>query len=923
MRTHFGSGSLLRAVMTLGLAAGVASCGSSTEGLSENCVATALPLQNARSFSLGETFYLPRISGNGCSASAAWEITSAPPESRNKVYMQGAPEPRFTPDKAGHYQFKIAGGGTTFELEVVARGPRERFRNHFLPALYGAARVGDEIWTANGATYSVTRVRRGDDGKWQAAQEIPVASWPGSIAWRAPMTHAIVAHRGADTVGFINRETGVLEDSLWVGDEPTGLAVSPDGSKLYVSLPTSRQIAVIDIATRSVSARIDVGADPRALALSPDGKKLFVASYRAGNREKDLKGTYGPRDGEALWVVDTQSLSVVDTVGTLSALHRGIAVSEDGTELYLAASDGDPMPSQGDLTAKPFIHEAIALAIDDSGIADGPPVRRADLTRQDGSGGPAVGPASILPHGNTLWVSAESSGIVVALDRATLAEKGRTTVGEGSRQLIALDDGTLAVHCTQSNELWFLDASGQSIGQASLVVEDGRSPAIALGEHVFTRPGTAFGTNHGCVSCHTEAENDGMVWRFGTNLWDNVRPLQLLSATTPVGWASYVSNVQVFSYSGPASIIRRPVTPEEAEGMDQFLSTLIGAPRATARTRLDGSYTDAALRGKALFEGKAICSSCHKAPLYTNREMVPLGKSGQPADVPTLLGVYKHAAFFVKAGARTLESAVEIAVNYVGVSLTDAEKADLVEFLYQLTPKEGAPLGIWPDIDSAEGVEPTVNPWVEFADPIDGTHGAAPPAAATPYIKLEKSEGGEVAGHVEVDGWRVRFVPDQPLTAGAGYVFRVLPGLPFQSGGALTAERRSSFQIAAAPTGVWPDNAQITVTLTGPGGVPTAMPIALQKTASTRSADPTTVVMVPGLFALQQRQTAWVRLDGDKVTMAPFAIPVSPTAVGNAGDVVGKVTSVEGGIVRRIEGTLRLSGPSINTPGIPFTIEAM
>jgi hypothetical protein len=303
--------------------------------------------------------------------------------------------------------------------------------------------------------------------------------------------------------------------------------------------------------------------------------------------------------------------------------------------------------------------------------------------------------------------------------------------------------------------------------------------------------------------------------------------------------------------------------------------------------------------------------------------MVPLGKSGQPADVPTLLGVYRHAAFFVKAGARTLETAVDVAVNYVGVTLTDAEKADLVEFLYQLTPKEGAPLGIWPDIDNAEGVEPSVNPWVEFADPVDGTNGLAAAEAAKPYLKLEKLEGGEVPGRVEVDGWRVRFVPTEPLTPGAGYVFRVLAGLPFQSGGALTAERRTRFQVAATPMGAWPENAQITVMLTGPGGMATAMPIALQKAPAADPADPTTVVMVPGIFATQQRQTAWVRLDGDKVTMAPFAIPVSPTAVGNAGDVVGKVTSVEGGIVRRIEGTLRLSGPSNNTPGIPFTIDAM
>jgi hypothetical protein len=505
-----------------------------------------------------------------------------------------------------------------------------------------------------------------------------------------------------------------------------------------------------------------------------------------------------------------------------------------------------------------------------------------------------------------------------------LAEKARTPVGAGARQLVSLDDGTIAVHCTESNELWFLDASAQPLGTVGLVTEDGRPPAIALGERVFTRPGNNFGTNHGCASCHTEAENDGMVWRFGTGLWDNVRPLQLLSATTPVGWAAYVSNTQVFGYTGPSSIVSRPVTPEEAEGMDSFLASLIGAPRATGRTRLDGSYTEAAQRGKALFESKAQCATCHKAPLYTTREMVPVGKSGVPADVPSLLGVYRHASFFVKAGARRLENAVDVAVAFVGVHLSAEEKADLVEFLYQLTPKGGAPLGIWPDIDSAEGVEPTVQPWVEFADPVDGSRaGTSAAAAAEPFVKLETADGTDVPGHVEIEGWRIRFVPDAPLAPASTYYFRVLPGLPFQSGGELEAERRSMFQTAAPAVAMWPLTSMMQVQLSfPPGAPPTAVPLrlAVQSLAVGR---PLEVVVAPTMTATQQRQPAWVRVDGERITMAPFALPVTGTGVANASRVTGRVTRAEGGVVRRIEGTLRLTGPSIDVPDVPFSIDAM
>jgi hypothetical protein len=50
---------------------------------------------------------------------------------------------------------------------------------------------------------------------------------------------------------------------------------------------------------------------------------------------------------------------------------------------------------------------------------------------------------------------------------------------------------------------------------------------------------------------------------------------------------------------------------------------------------------------------------------------------------------------------------------------------------------------------------------------------------------------------------------------------------------------------------------------------------------------------------------------------------VTPTAVANASQVTGRVTHVEGGVVRKIEGTLRLSGPGIDVPEVPFVIDAM
>lgn len=897
---------------------GAAGAGGAGGTMALGCAEALLPLQNPRSHTLGETFYLPRVSADPACAGLTWEIAAAPAGSGNTVHALGAPEPRFTPDLAGEYTFRLADpAATEVRLTAVSRTPAERFRNHYLTPLYGAALVDGELWTANGASYTVTRLGPDGQGGWTKLTEIAVGSWPGAIAHHPGSPHVLVAQRGSDTVGFVHRERGVLEDALWVGDEPTGLVLSPDGATAYVSLATMRTVAVIDVATREVVDRIELGFDPRALAISPDGARLFVASYRSGNRIKDTRGNYGPEDDQDVWIVDTASRTVEATVTGVSADLRAIALSDDGAELFVAATDGDPEPSQADPNALPFVHEVVVIGADPALPTFGTVLRRADLTRQAGSGGPVVNPAGVLVTGDRVWVASESSDVVVALDRVTLAEQARVAVGQGARRLVRLDDaGRVAVHATQSFEAWILDGTGAATAVA--LADDPRPAEIALGEQVFTRPGGNFAANHACSSCHAETQNDGMVWSFGPNIWHNVRPLQLLDATTPIEWGAYVSSTDNFGYQGPSSIVGRPATPEESLGLKAFLGSLIGAPRATGWTRVDGSYTEAGLRGKALFEGKALCAGCHAPPLYTSRAMVQSGKSGVPADIPSLFGAYRHGIYFVEGQARSLDAAVDVAIPYAGATLTEAERADLIQFLRELTPKGGAPLAIWPDIDSKEGVYPDVRPSVAFADPVDDSDGRPAAEVAADYVVLEDDAGARVPGHVEIAGHRLDFVPDAPLTAGATYRFRALEGLPFLSGGALWGERRTEFTVATPAAGAWPQAMTMTVMVPGPGGQIFPIPLLLEVSDPPRPGGMTLVIR-PQAFGTQQRQEVWARLDGDRFLMQPFALPVNPTGVADAAMVEGTVT-VQNGAVTAVQGTLRIGGPGINLPGVAFSI---
>jgi YVTN family beta-propeller protein len=67
----------------------------------------------------------------------------------------------------------------------------------------------------------------------------------------------------------------VIDSAIHVGIEPAGVAVSPDGSKLYVANSASNNVSVIDTATNTVIATIPVGSHPVALGLFIQPAPIF------------------------------------------------------------------------------------------------------------------------------------------------------------------------------------------------------------------------------------------------------------------------------------------------------------------------------------------------------------------------------------------------------------------------------------------------------------------------------------------------------------------------------------------------------------------------------------------------------------------------------------------------------------------------
>src|SRR5664280_2261313 len=71
-----------------------------------------------------------------------------------------------------------------------------------------------------------------------------------------------VPHEGTDSISVIDTATNKVTATVNVGREPRGIAVTPDGTKVYVGNIGNNNVSVIDTATNKVIASVPIGNSP-------------------------------------------------------------------------------------------------------------------------------------------------------------------------------------------------------------------------------------------------------------------------------------------------------------------------------------------------------------------------------------------------------------------------------------------------------------------------------------------------------------------------------------------------------------------------------------------------------------------------------------------------------------------------------------
>jgi YVTN family beta-propeller protein len=375
--------------------------------------------------------------------------------------------------------------------------------------------------------------------------------------------------------------TGVLTKSAiptpGSGSQPFGVAVSPDGSTLYVAGNASNDVYAVKASTGAVLATIPAGSAPNALLLSPDGSRLYVSNNQAGT----------------ISVIDTASDTNIATItipggphGAPTAMNipQTTCISPDGSTLYVPGPPGGPV-------------SVVSTATDTVTGAINPP------------GGPGPGAiasnswaCAVSPDGSQLWVAYDNlieqlGGVAVystSPGHALLGENTAASVQNAVQIAFGPDQApNAALSVTPGPEFQStqFDASASTVPYGTITnyawdFGDGTtaSTSTPTTSHVYTTPGPF-------TAAVTETDSAGTstsTLSIGTEDLRNGGPQARASQTvTPLP-------------PGPATlsgVVSTPGSPDCTQNPGDGTSPLAGA--TVTLLAPDGSVLDSATAGNS------------------------------------------------------------------------------------------------------------------------------------------------------------------------------------------------------------------------------------------------------------------------------------------------------------------------------------
>ena len=234
--------------------------------------------------------------------------------------------------------------------------------------------------------------------------------------------------RNADGIGEVDADTYKLKRIIHAGADPEQLAVSADGTRLYVANEDTETLSVVDVASGKVIAAVKVGEEPEGVTIRPDGKVVYVTSEGDG----------------AVFAIDTadQQIAQADPGRAAAAVDR--VPARRLARLRLAGEPGR-----------------------DRGVRrQGAEVPAADHARGPGQHAEAAadGHHRSAPDGSTVYVTAGSFGHLFFIDPAKNAQTGSFEVGQRPWGIALMPGGKTAYTANgPSNDVSLVDLATKQV----------------------------------------------------------------------------------------------------------------------------------------------------------------------------------------------------------------------------------------------------------------------------------------------------------------------------------------------------------------------------------------------------------------------------------------------------------------------------
>lgn len=463
---------------------------------------------------------------------------------------------------------------------------------------------GDRVFVVNTPADTVDVI---DAETRKLAHRIPVGVDPVSIAVRPDGKEVWVANHVSDSVSVIDNDStsptylhvvATIQEfdakHATTFDEPVGIAFASN-DKAYVALSSENQIAVLDVAARQVTKRLTIPAqDPRAITVR-DGK-LFVIPFESNNKTQLSGGNKDDIDGELvtfdawehsivhnnvlslghvvdivkhpkvpdrdLFVFDTETDKLIETVDSLGTLLYGLTVASDGT-VFVAQTDarndvngrsGTKKHDLSQLGNRAFLNQITRVELSGKGKSRQPEfIDLEPLPPEHPEPGQALATPfaiQISDDDSTLVVSAAASDKVFTVDVKSGKVLGRVDVDSVPRGIaLEQNDGRLAsawVLNAVANTVSLVDLTNRETPQviSTITLSDPTHPDVKRGRMAFETAAASSSGTFSCASCHPDGHTDQLLWVLKTPIVTggdqimprSTMPVRGLRDTAPFHW---------------------------------------------------------------------------------------------------------------------------------------------------------------------------------------------------------------------------------------------------------------------------------------------------------------------------------------------------------------------------------------------------